>query len=123
MFDVEVVGRVLETYLHPSNECQDSKPSIGSSSNDPNHVILGSLHGAPPLHLRGLNKVAKLIDSYLAEIAPDTNLKASRFISLAEMLPDRSRVVDDHLYRAVDIFIKVFMGSPSSLTSPVSFMS
>jgi hypothetical protein len=52
-------------------------------------------------------KVAKLVDSYLAEIAPDANLKLSKFIALAEMLPDYARVVDDGLYRAVDIYLKV----------------
>jgi hypothetical protein len=52
-------------------------------------------------------KVAKLIDSYLAEIAPDANLKLSKFIALAETLPDYSRVVDDGLYRSIDIYLKV----------------
>lgn len=52
-------------------------------------------------------KVAKLIDSYLAEIAPDANLKLSKFIALAETLPDNSRVVDDGLYRSIDIYLKV----------------
>jgi hypothetical protein len=52
-------------------------------------------------------KVAKLVDSYLAEIAPDASLKLSKFIALAEILPDYARVVDDGLYRAVDIYLKV----------------
>ena len=52
-------------------------------------------------------KVAKLVDSYLAEIAPDANLKLSKFIALAEILPDYARVVDDGLYRAIDIYLKV----------------
>lgn len=52
-------------------------------------------------------KVAKLIDSYLAEIAPDANLKLTKFIALAEILPDYARVVDDGLYRAIDIYLKV----------------
>ncbi|RRT60939.1 hypothetical protein B296_00011210 [Ensete ventricosum] len=52
-------------------------------------------------------KVSKLLDSYLAEVALDSNLTPSKFIALAEPLPDHARVVNDGLYRAVDIFLKV----------------
>jgi hypothetical protein len=52
-------------------------------------------------------KVAKLVDNYLAEIAPDANLKLTKFITLAEILPEYARVVDDGLYRAIDIYLKV----------------
>ncbi|TYI68422.1 hypothetical protein E1A91_D08G088100v1 [Gossypium mustelinum] len=52
-------------------------------------------------------KVSKLLDSYLAEVALDTNLSPSKFIALAELLPDHARIVSDALYRSVDIFLKV----------------
>ena len=52
-------------------------------------------------------KVSKLLDNYLAEVALDSNLMPSKFISLAELLPDHARLVSDGLYRAVDIFLKV----------------
>jgi len=52
-------------------------------------------------------KVAKLLDTYLAEIAPDANLTINKFILLAEILPEHARSVDDGLYRAVDVFLKV----------------
>lgn len=52
-------------------------------------------------------KISKLMDSYLAEVSLDLNLTASKFISLAELLPDHARLVTDGLYRAVDIFLKV----------------
>ncbi|PIA61578.1 hypothetical protein AQUCO_00300831v1 [Aquilegia coerulea] len=52
-------------------------------------------------------KVSKLLDSYLAEIALDSNLSPSKFIALAELLPDHARAGSDGLYRAVDIFLKV----------------
>lgn len=52
-------------------------------------------------------KVSKLLDCFLAEIAIDSNLSASKFIALAELLPDHARLVTDGLYRAVDIFLKV----------------
>ncbi|XP_021639374.2 BTB/POZ domain-containing protein At1g03010-like isoform X1 [Hevea brasiliensis] len=52
-------------------------------------------------------KVSKLLDNYLAEVALDSNLMPSKFIALAEVLPDHARIVSDGLYRAVDIFLKV----------------
>ncbi|URE32356.1 BTB POZ domain-containing protein [Musa troglodytarum] len=52
-------------------------------------------------------KVSKLLDSYLAEVALDSNLTPSKFIALAELLPHHARVVNDGLYRAADIFLKV----------------
>ncbi|KAJ7536464.1 hypothetical protein O6H91_12G070800 [Diphasiastrum complanatum] len=51
-------------------------------------------------------KVGRLLDSYLAEIAPDANLKLNKFVDLAEVLPEYSRTVDDGLYRAIDIYLK-----------------
>ncbi|KAL0419987.1 UNVERIFIED_CONTAM: BTB/POZ domain-containing protein [Sesamum radiatum] len=52
-------------------------------------------------------KVSKLLDNYLAEVALDSNMTPSKFIALAEILPDHARMVYDGLYRAVDIFLKV----------------
>jgi hypothetical protein len=62
-------------------------------------------------------KVSKLLDNYLAEVALDSNLLPSKFIALAELLPDHARIVSDGLYRAVDIFLKV---SYSLSLSPLS---
>jgi hypothetical protein len=63
--------------------------------------------GASSLSQSAVMNVAKLVDSYLAEIAPDANLKLAKFVSLAEILPEYARVVDDGLYRAIDIYLKV----------------
>ena len=51
--------------------------------------------------------VAKLIDGYLAEVAPDENLKLTKFRSLAAAIPEYARPIDDGLYRAIDIYLKV----------------
>lgn len=95
LFDVEVVQRVLSTYVQ-QEECQERLSSGAIYDTDD----LGS-----PSR-RGLMKVAKVIDMYLAEVAPDSNLKVSTFVSLGEVLPEYSRVIDDGLYRAIDIFLK-----------------
>lgn len=95
LFDVDVVQRVLATYLQQ----EESQERVSSGA-----IYDTDDLGSPSR--RGLLKVAKLIDMYLAEIAPDANLKVSKFLSLAELLPDYSRVIDDGLYRAIDIFLK-----------------
>ncbi|XP_061346322.1 BTB/POZ domain-containing protein At3g44820-like [Gastrolobium bilobum] len=53
-----------------------------------------------------LRKVAKLMDSYIAEIASDVNLKPKTIRTLAEALPESSRSLHDGLYRALDIYFK-----------------
>lgn len=56
----------------------------------------------------------------LAEIALDTNLLPSKFIALAELLPDHARIISDGLYRAVDIFLKVIVSQESTKKSTIS---
>ncbi|KAG0456546.1 hypothetical protein HPP92_024334 [Vanilla planifolia] len=56
--------------------------------------------------LSSLVKVANLVDNYLAEIAPDANLKLANFIAIVDTLPGFARATDDGLYRAVDIYLK-----------------
>ncbi len=54
-----------------------------------------------------LMKVAKLVESYLAEVARDKKLPLSKFQALAEALPEFMRISDDGLYRAIDTYLKV----------------
>ncbi|KAK9723759.1 hypothetical protein RND81_05G023500 [Saponaria officinalis] len=87
LFDVDTICRILENFLQ-TEDC--GYESQGFSS--PNH---GSLL-----------KVGCLIDAYLAEIAPDPHLSLPKFTSIIETLPDYARVIDDGLYRAIDIYLK-----------------
>ncbi|XP_074312600.1 root phototropism protein 3-like [Silene latifolia] len=59
-----------------------------------------------------LIKVAKVIDSYLAEVALDLKLSLEDFIELAGVLPPHARAIDDGLYRAIDTYLKVHSGVP-----------
>lgn len=52
-------------------------------------------------------KVAKLVDSYLAEVAMDAGLTVAEFERLATTMPGHARAADDGLYRAVDTYVKV----------------
>jgi hypothetical protein len=54
-----------------------------------------------------LKKVANLMDLYLGEVAPDSHLKPSKFVALVLVLPDYARESDDHIYRAMDLFLEV----------------
>lgn len=56
--------------------------------------------------LQRLKKVGWLVDQYLAEISPDQNLKISKFIGVAQSLPDLARDCFDGVYRAIDIYLE-----------------
>lgn len=54
-----------------------------------------------------MRKVGRLIDKYLGEISPDQGLKVSKFLAVAESLPDSARECYDGVYRALDIYLEV----------------
>lgn len=94
LFDVDTVHRILVNFLQQiededNEDCGYESEGLGSPG-----------HGS-------LLKVGRLIDSYLAEIAPDPYLSLQKFTAIIEILPDYARVIDDGLYRAVDIYLKV----------------
>ncbi|CAK9142149.1 unnamed protein product [Ilex paraguariensis] len=93
LFEVETVHRILIHFLQrieeeENEDCGYESGGFGSPS-----------HGS-------VLKVGQLIDAYLAEIAPDPYLSLQKFIAMIEVLPDYARVIDDGLYRAVDIYMK-----------------
>ncbi|XP_021896540.1 BTB/POZ domain-containing protein At3g19850 isoform X2 [Carica papaya] len=53
-----------------------------------------------------MKMVGRLVDKYLAEISPDHNLNISKFLGVAESLPDSARDCFDGVYRAIDIFLE-----------------
>ncbi|KAI3713956.1 hypothetical protein L1987_72545 [Smallanthus sonchifolius] len=56
--------------------------------------------------LERLKKVGGLLDKYLGEIAPDQTLKISKFLGVAESLPDCARDCFDGVYKAIDIYLE-----------------
>ncbi|XP_058099120.1 BTB/POZ domain-containing protein At1g30440-like [Magnolia sinica] len=95
LYNVDCVQRILEHFLAIDQ-------STGGAS--PCSVEDGQLMGSPSL--TPITMVAKLIDGYLAEVAPDVNLKPMKFQALAAAVPDYARPLDDGLYRAIDIYLK-----------------
>ncbi|KAK9714322.1 hypothetical protein RND81_06G086300 [Saponaria officinalis] len=95
LYNVDCVERILEYFLAMDQAAGDASPC---SIDD------GQLIGSPSI--TPITMVAKLIDGYLAEVAPDINLKLPKFQALAAAVPEFARPLDDGLYRAIDIYLK-----------------
>ena len=51
--------------------------------------------------------MGSLMDKYITEVAPDVNLKPSKFQLLLESFPDDARDSCDVIYNALDMFLEV----------------
>ncbi|KAL3633977.1 BTB/POZ domain-containing protein sr1ip1 [Castilleja foliolosa] len=87
LFDVETVQRIMMNFIESELEVNHDEDYISPSASDK-------------------ERVTKLMENYLAEIASDRNLSVSKFISLAEVVPEQSRMTEDGMYRAIDIYLK-----------------
>lgn len=96
LFDVDTVHRILVNFSQQDDSEEDMEDGSVFEADSP-----------PSPSQTALSKVAKLVDNYLAEIAPDANLKLSKFLVIADSLPDHARTIHDGLYRAIDIYLKV----------------
>ncbi|XVF21907.1 hypothetical protein REPUB_Repub12eG0129400 [Reevesia pubescens] len=101
MYDTESILRIFSIFLNLDEDDDEDNPL-----RDENDMAYDFDSPGSPKQ-SSILKVSKLLDTYLAEVALDTNLLPSKFIALAELLPDHARIVSDGLYRAVDIFLKV----------------
>ncbi|ERN06935.1 hypothetical protein AMTR_s00005p00262560 [Amborella trichopoda] len=99
LFDVDTVHRILVNF----SQQDDSEDGLDESSTYESD-------GPQSPSQTAVIKVAKLVDSYLAEIAPDANLRLTKFMAIAEILPGDARMLDDGLYRAIDIYLKAHQG-------------
>lgn len=100
LYNVDCVQRILEHFL-----VMDQATGGASPCSEDNGELIGSPSLTP------IAAVAKLIDGYLAEVAPDINLKLPKFQALAAAVPDFARPLDDGLYRAIDIYLKVSLSN------------
>ncbi|KAF3780563.1 BTB/POZ domain-containing protein [Nymphaea thermarum] len=98
LYDIDCVQRILDHFLVSDQASAETSPCL---------VDEGQLIGSPSLS--PITMVSRLIDGFLAEIAPDVNLKFSKFQALAAMIPDYARTLDDGIYRAIDIYLKVVL--------------
>ncbi|MCO5583271.1 hypothetical protein L7F22_037180 [Adiantum nelumboides] len=99
LFDVDIVHRLVASFVEQQGE-DDVEDNLSEAFDDADGLSTAPSRQNPVL------KVAKLLDGYLAEIAPDANLSLSKFIALAELIPEYARPVEDGLYRAIDVYLK-----------------
>ncbi|KMT00896.1 hypothetical protein BVRB_9g221680 [Beta vulgaris subsp. vulgaris] len=99
-YDVDLVQRLLEHFLvQEQTECASSPSRQYLDKNMYEESQRGAVSSAKM-------RVARLVDSYLTEIARDRNLCLTKFQVLAEALPESARTCDDGLYRAIDSYLK-----------------
>lgn len=115
LYDADSIVRIFSIFLNLDEDDDEDNNHLRDESE---MVYDFDSPGSPKQS--SILKVSKLLDNYLAEVALDSNLTPTKFIALAELLPDHARVVSDGLYRAVDIFLKVSYFLPLSLSLPLS---
>ncbi|KAM7267223.1 hypothetical protein ACFE04_009389 [Oxalis oulophora] len=96
LYDIDCVQRILDHFMTADRDSND----LASSS------IVDDEQMDDPHSLTPMTMVANLVDGYLAEVAPDVNLKLLKFQSLAAVIPDYARPIDDGIYRAIDVYLK-----------------
>ncbi|CAH2064885.1 unnamed protein product [Thlaspi arvense] len=104
VYDTDSVQRIFSMFLN-LDECDYEDD--GEDVVDESEMAMYDFEGPESPKQSSIFKVSKLMDSFLAEVALDSNLPPFKFTALAELLPDHARVVCDGLYRAIDIFLKV----------------
>ncbi|XP_073121280.1 BTB/POZ domain-containing protein SR1IP1-like [Henckelia pumila] len=94
LFDVEAVLRITKNFF----ECEREMNKIGY-----NYDAAEDYHSPSA---NDMERVAKLLENYVSEIASDRNLSVTKFVDLAELIPEQPRVTEDGMYRAIDIYLK-----------------
>ncbi|GAA0163705.1 hypothetical protein LIER_19504 [Lithospermum erythrorhizon] len=97
LYDIDCMHRMVDHFMLADEEIVDSAS---------NYLVEEDEYEGDSRSLTPITMVAKLVDNYLAEVAPDVNLKLFKFQSLAAIIPGYARVSDDGLYRAIDIYLK-----------------
>ncbi|CAO1941703.1 unnamed protein product [Urochloa humidicola] len=107
---VAMIGRKLD-HATLDNLLVPAPAGAGSSLYDVGLVLrfVGAFlrGGAAAGEPARLKKVGRLVDLYLAEVAPDPSLRPAKFIELATVLPAPARDCHDALYRAIDVYFQV----------------
>ncbi|KAL3692071.1 hypothetical protein R1sor_005722 [Riccia sorocarpa] len=105
LFDVDLVQRLLDYFLM-QDFASSGGNQVGSHAEDTGGGPAPEADKDPQSAYSAKMRVAKLIDNYLAEVGRDQNLSLTKFLALAEALPEHARVTDDGLYKALDTYLK-----------------
>ncbi|KAE8716165.1 BTB/POZ domain-containing protein [Hibiscus syriacus] len=113
LYDVGMVQSILEQFMSQAQSPPTSPPrsKLGierrrSRSAEIVDIELQEARKSSSASHSSKLKVARIVDGYLQEIARDKNLPPSKFIAIAESIPNFSRPDHDDLYRAIDIYLK-----------------
>lgn len=96
LYDVDLLLRYVQIFL--MDQVMVSVPESPTGAGEPTSGICCQ---------NRLKRVGSLMDKYITEVAPDVNLKPSKFQALLESLPDDARDSCDVLYRALDMYLEV----------------
>ncbi|WVZ68578.1 hypothetical protein U9M48_017504 [Paspalum notatum var. saurae] len=107
LYDIDCVQRILDYFMSSTDGIGTgyTSPALAEEGGGGGSIGVPP-SGTPSAALSPITMVAKLMDGFLAEVAPDTNLKLAKFQALAAVVPDYARPVDDGIYRAIDIYLK-----------------
>ncbi|XP_052188111.1 BTB/POZ domain-containing protein At1g03010-like [Diospyros lotus] len=102
MYDTDLILRIFSIFLNLDEDDDDEDSQLRETEMAYDFDSPGSPKQSSIL------KVSKLLDNYLAEIALDHSMAPSKFIALAELLPDHARITSDGLYRQWISFSRPF---------------
>ncbi|KAK1296373.1 BTB/POZ domain-containing protein [Acorus calamus] len=89
-FNVDLVGEILESFMVRFRH----RMGVPMGQEDREAMV------------KSMSRVARLIDLYLQEIASDPSVPSSKIFDLVEACPEFARQEHDHLYRAIDAYLK-----------------
>ncbi|XP_027367631.1 BTB/POZ domain-containing protein At5g03250-like [Abrus precatorius] len=97
LYDIDCIQRIIDHFI---SIYQPATASTSPCITEEGPLMPGADALSP------MTMVANLIDSYLAEVALDVNLKLPKFQALASAIPDYARPLEDDLYHAIDVYLK-----------------
>ncbi|KAH9786242.1 BTB/POZ domain-containing protein [Citrus sinensis] len=91
LYDTDSILRIFSIFLN-----LDEDDDEDSHMRDESEMVYDFDSPGSPKQ-SSILKVSKLLDNFLAEVALDSNLMPSKFIALAELLPDHARIVHPNI--------------------------
>ncbi|XP_021751385.1 BTB/POZ domain-containing protein NPY4-like [Chenopodium quinoa] len=97
VYDIDLVENLVKEFVMQDRVVQ---------SNSHSEIDFQELKKPVAISDASKGMVAKLVDSYLAEVSRDPNLPLSKFIGISELVSGFPRSTHDGIYRAIDMYLK-----------------
>ncbi|QCD76952.1 hypothetical protein DEO72_LG1g574 [Vigna unguiculata] len=98
LYDIDCIQRILDHFM---SIYQPASVAASPCITEQGALMTGADALTP------MTMVATLLDGYLAEVASDTNMSLAKFQALAIAVPDYARPLDDGIYHAIDVYLKI----------------